>query len=46
MMRDSQKAASLKIRLGEYKSCIRPGSTDMRKGATGLACLVQYEMGL
>jgi transposase len=34
------------IRLEEYEFYIRPNFTDMRKGATGLAYIVQNEMQL
>ena len=36
----------MEIRLEDYQYYIRPGYTDMRKGPTSLAYLVQYEMGL
>ena len=36
----------MEIRLEDYQYYIRPWYTDMRKGPTSLAYLVQYEMGL
>ena len=42
---ESREASALEIRIEDYKYCIRPGYTDMRR-STGLAYLVQYEIGL
>ena len=36
----------MEIRLEDYHYYIKPGYTDMSKEPTGLAYLVQYEMGL
>ena len=36
----------MEIRLEDYQYYIRPGYTDMRKGAQSLAAIVQHEMRL